>query len=174
MRAGVRVRVGVHWDGGAGGLLRVARDAVRQAGPDADLAERAGGPVPAAGAVRGRGPVADDLATPEPAAAGMACPAGPLVVHCPPWGFSQGGPLEPPFFFVKDSPQGPPTANRHRLPTANRQPPLTSNRQPPPATNHQPPTANRHQAPTPNPQPPTAKPLFTTVSVVWCLAQSRP
>ena len=31
---------------------------------------------------------------------------------------------------LKDSPQGPPTANRHQPPTANRQPPPTANRQP--------------------------------------------
>ena len=40
------------------------------------------------------------------------------------------------FFFVKDSPQGPPTANCHPRPTAHRQPLPT-------ATSRQPPTANR-------------------------------
>ena len=92
------------------------------------------------------------------------------------------------FFFVlrtalKDSPKGPPTANRqlpstanrHQPPTTNRhQPPATNRRQPPAATNrqlpttanclqpptasHQPPptTTNRHQPPVANCQPPTA------------------
>ena len=85
----------------------------------------------------------------------------------------------PTFLFVKDSPQGPPTANlptanrqppptgnRHQPatatnrqppPTANRQPPPTTNRQPPPTGNrHQPPTGNRHQPATANRQPATA------------------
>ena len=92
------------------------------------------------------------------------------------------------FFFLlttalKDSPKGPPTANRqlpstanrHQPPTTNRhQPPATNRRQPPAATNrqlpttanclqpptasHQPPptTTNRHQPPVANCQPPTA------------------
>ena len=57
----------------------------------------------------------------------------------------------PDFFFVKDRPKGPPTANRQLPPTANRH-------QPPTATNHQPATAaNRHQPPITNCQlPPTA------------------
>ena len=74
---------------------------------------------------------------------------------------------EPGFFFVKDRPKGPPTANRHphQPPTAtNRQPPTvttaaTTNRHQPPITNHQPPptTTNRHQPPTTSRrQPPTA------------------
>ena len=49
----------------------------------------------------------------------------------------------PDFFLLraalKDSPQGPPTANHHQLPTTN--------------CHHQPPTANRHQPPTANCQP---------------------
>ena len=51
---------------------------------------------------------------------------------------SQGCLLESPIFFcVKDSPQGPPPANRHQPPPpANRQPPPTAaNRQPPPTAN---------------------------------------
>ena len=86
--------------------------------------------------------------------------------------------LQNPFFFVKDSPQGPPTANRqsppaatrHQPPPANRHRPSTTNRQPPPvnckpptannrhprtATNRQPQTANHHQPSTANRQPPT-------------------
>ena len=65
---------------------------------------------------------------------------------------------------LKDSPQGPPNANRQpqtpptanrQPPTANRQPP-TANRQPPTANRHQPLTANRHPLPTAtNRQPPT-------------------
>ena len=55
---------------------------------------------------------------------------------------SQCCPQEPPLCFVKDSPLGPPTANRQPPPTANRH-------QPPTANGHQPPpTANRHQPPT--------------------------
>ena len=76
------------------------------------------------------------------------------------------------FFFAKDRPKGPPTAN-HQLPsTASHQPPPTASGnqpptanhcQPPPTTNHQPPTTNRcqppptasiRQLPTANRQPP--------------------
>ena len=50
----------------------------------------------------------------------------------------------PDFFFVKDSPRGPPTANLRQRPTAtNRHQPPTAYRQPPPTTNRQPPTTNR-------------------------------
>ena len=68
------------------------------------------------------------------------------------------------FFFLlrtplKDSPKGPPTANRQLPSTANRhQPPPTTSHQPPPtASGGQPPTANHCQLPpTTNRQPPTA------------------
>ena len=62
---------------------------------------------------------------------------------------------KPDFFFGKDSPQGPPTANRQPPTAANRQPPPTANRrQPPTANRRQPPTtANRHQPPKANTQP---------------------
>ena len=63
------------------------------------------------------------------------------------------------FFFAKDRPKGPPTANRQLPSTANRhQPPTTDRHQPPPTANHdQPPTANHCQPPpTTNHQPPTA------------------
>ena len=48
------------------------------------------------------------------------------------------------FFFVEDSPQGPPSADRHQPPSANRhQPPSANRHQPPPTANcHQPPAAN--------------------------------
>ena len=82
----------------------------------------------------------------------------------------QGGPLGPRFFFVKDRPKGPstanhqppPTANRHQPPTASGdQPPTANHCQPPSTTNLQPPIAtNRHQPPVANRQPPTAK--------IWC------
>ena len=64
---------------------------------------------------------------------GRGPPAGvPLVMiaDLPCAGLSLRTPIS---VFVKDSPQGPPTANR-QPPTANRQPP-TANRQPPPTTN---------------------------------------
>ena len=63
------------------------------------------------------------------------------------------------FFFAKDRPKGPPTANRQLPSTANRhQPPTTNGHQPPPtASGDQPPTANHCQPPpTTNHQPPTA------------------
>ena len=80
------------------------------------------------------------------------------------------------FFFAKDRPKGPPTANRqlpstanrHQPPTTNRhqppptasgdQPPTANHCQPPPTTNHQPPTAANHHQPPPTAscQPPTA------------------
>ena len=56
---------------------------------------------------------------------------------------------------LKDSPQGPPTANRQPPTVTNRQPPTAANRQPPTAANRQPPTAaNRQPPPTANRQPP--------------------
>ena len=49
--------------------------------------------------------------------------------------------LRTPRTALKDSPQGPATADCHQPPTAtNHQPPTSTNRQPPPTTNHQPPT----------------------------------
>ena len=101
---------------------------------------------------------------------------------------TQGASLRNDFFFLlrtafKDSPKGPPTANRQLPSTANRHQPPTTNRHQPPATNrcqppaatnrqlpttanclqlptasHQPPptTTNRHQPPVANCQPPTA------------------
>ena len=73
----------------------------------------------------------------------------------------------PHFFFAKDRPKGPPTANRqvpstanrHQPPTTNRQPPTAANRQRRPTANCQPlPTATNHQSPTTNHRqpPPTA------------------
>ena len=59
---------------------------------------------------------------------------------------------------LKDSPQGPLTANRQPLPTANRQPLPTANRQPLPTANRQPLTANRCQPPTANRQDPSRNP----------------
>ena len=50
--------------------------------------------------------------------------------------------LKDPLFFIKDSPQGPPTANRQLPPTANCQPPTVNCHQPPTINRHQPPTAN--------------------------------
>ena len=51
-------------------------------------------------------------------------PCAPCCSHISSPSQSQGGPQEPRFFslrtVLKDSPQGPPTANRHQLPTASR------------------------------------------------------
>ena len=58
---------------------------------------------------------------------------------------------------LRDSPRGPPTANRQPPPTANRQPPTANRHQPPPTANRQPQTATHRQPPpTANHQPPTA------------------